>query len=452
MRLLIGNDHPSAIGWQRDVRAWTQRIVWFARPGDVVVLKSPPDKSFVDRVCGLLGFDPEHLDFLIAPQRYRNGNFDNWGLLDHEFQESLISRAGAIGEIIALWPSAEVGWLVESLNISHCLPGSAFLREGGGLLSNSKVLFRSLAASAGAPTPRGGVCHTMEDAFKLSGHLLDAGHGIMVKRCYGGGGAGNAILLPAGASDSLTTSQAGHAYVETIDTTADALHDYWKRLWDWASDQGRFPFVVEVFVHNAETIYVETFCGPDGSESEVFGEIFFEDGKIVGELIPANPVRETTKTALLDGARNLASTYSRLGWRGRLSLDAVIKPNGSVYFTEANARFTGSTHLHDAILPNLVQDGSDFDRVVFQSTTPAEWKLDSIGALLARLDNLGLAFDRKTRSGIVPVTPVVHGSGQAVIATLAESVGAARAINQKANAEMLKPHVEIGHERASSHP
>ncbi|MGW6027734.1 preATP grasp domain-containing protein [Streptomyces sp. NPDC055099] len=46
MRFLIGNHIDPSIRARGDMRAWTQRLFWFARPGDLLVLCCAPDAEF----------------------------------------------------------------------------------------------------------------------------------------------------------------------------------------------------------------------------------------------------------------------------------------------------------------------------------------------------------------------------------------------------------------------
>lgn len=421
MRLLIGSDGPTSLGRQADVRAWTQRLLWFAEEGDAIVLMDAPDPVFVEHVTGLTGVDLSKLRFHVIPSRWTGGNFDAWSLLDKRFQDSLSADAAAATQVVALWPSLEVGWLVKSLDIEHKLPGAAFWREGGGVMANSKVLFRALAAGAGVSIPLGGVCRSPEDAFRLAGHLLHEGHAFMVKRCYGGSGAGNEIV----STKRLSISHAGHASAETVEATPESLHAYWDRRWPWASSDGAHPVVVEVFVPDARTLYVEVVCGDDGVGTGNIGELKFEHGRIAREVFPAPEVPTTVLAHLQYAADRLAQTYLTAGYRGYLSLDSVVTSDGRVFFTEANARFTSSTHLYERIAHRIARVAEAPGRVVVQMLSPPSWQLRSLNELLENLSRHGLAFDPALRRGVLAVTPIVHGTGQLLLAAVAENEMAA---------------------------
>ena len=442
MRLWIGSDGPASLGQQADVRAMTQRVLWFAREGDAVVLMDTPNPAFVAHVTGLTGVDPARLRFHVLPSRWAGGNFDAWSLLDPRFQDALGADAAAAAEVVALWPCPEVAWLVRSLGIEDRLPGAAFWREGGGALANSKVVFRALAGGAGVPVAPGGVCRSREDAYSLSGHLLRRGHAFVVKRDYGGGGLGNEIV----ASGPLAVSHAGHASAERVEPTPQSLGAYWDRRWDWASEGGARPFVVEAFVPDARTLYVEVACTDGGGGGGNIGELQFERGRVAREVFPAQGVPPAALDALHGGARRLAVAYQSIGYRGHLSLDSVVTPEGRVCFTEANARFTTSTHLYEPIAERVARAAEAPGRVIVQATSPRSWQLADLGAFLGPLARHGLAFDCATRTGVLAVTPVVAGTGQLVMAAIAE--GAAAAGELLASVERcFAPAEEVGDER-----
>ncbi|MFE9024556.1 hypothetical protein ACFYNL_39245 [Streptomyces sp. NPDC007808] len=65
MRIIIGNHIDPAIRDRRDLRAWTQRALWGARDGDLVVLCAPPDPGFLEYATTLTGTDPNRLHLIV---------------------------------------------------------------------------------------------------------------------------------------------------------------------------------------------------------------------------------------------------------------------------------------------------------------------------------------------------------------------------------------------------
>ena len=417
MRLLIGSDGPASLGRRSDVRSWTHRLLWFAEDGDVIVLMNAPDPDFVKHVTDLTGVDASTLRFHVMPSRWIAGNFDAWSLLDKEFQDELYDDAQAVTNVLALWPCPQIGWLVESLEIEQKLAGAAFWREGGGVLANSKALFRTLAADVGVALPRGGVCISRDDAFQLSGHLMYEELGFVVKRSYGGAGAGNEIV----ATQELTVSQAGHASMVLIEASPESLYNYWEDRWRWASHNNTQPVVLEQFISDARTVYSEVFCSDEGVGRCNVGEIRFKDGAIACELFPAQDVSDAVQSQLEKASTRLAEAYHALGYRGYLSLDSVITDEDNIFFTEANARFTGSTHLYESIARRIDPHQHHKNRVVVQSTTPESIRITSFTEFFDKLSNHQLVLNEHTPNGVVAVTPLFENSGQIVLATVAEN-------------------------------
>lgn len=67
MRILIGNHIDPSIRARGDMRAWTQRLFWFARPGDLLILCCEPDTAFVDYALAHTAVKHEELTVLTAP-------------------------------------------------------------------------------------------------------------------------------------------------------------------------------------------------------------------------------------------------------------------------------------------------------------------------------------------------------------------------------------------------
>lgn len=434
MRLLIASDEPISLGIKSDVRAWTQRILWFCEEGDSIILMDTPDPIFVAYVTKLIRLDPARLRYHVLPSRWVGGNFDAESLLIDEFQKSVAADAEAATTIVSLWPSSEVAWFATALGIEDKLPGARFCREGGGTLANSKVLFRALAGGADVPIPLGGVCRTSHEAFLLSTRLLREGLSFVVKKEYGGGGAGNEIV----STQPCPVSHAGHAAVELIELGPKDLKTYWERRWQWASCDDTNPIVIEAFVADARTLYVEVSCYADRVGVGMIGELEFEDGKISREIFPASDISDGVRTQLESFANRLGQAYSAIGYRGRLSLDSVVTEDGRVFFTEANARYTSSTHLIEPIAQRVVRVSEYPERVIVQFLSQKSWQIESLKALIETMDSNDLSYDNSVRKGLILVTPVIESSNQILLAAVAEDTAAAYKLIDHLDCAMLK--------------
>jgi hypothetical protein len=416
MRLLVGNDVDEFLLPKADVRAWTQRILWFAEDGDVLLLKSTPNPDFVAHVTSLTGVDASTLRIHIAPGASVEGNFDGWALLDKAFQDAVFEDLGGVTEVLALWPSSQVAWLAESLEVGAALPGSAFIKQGGGEVANSKAVFRAVAAAAGVPIPDGGVCRTLVDAVQLSSHLLLHSDALIVKRAFGGAGAANEILAVC---DGLRTSHAGNRGATRIKRSAEALWAYWDSRWGWASDDETHPFVVEAFIRDARSVYVEFSCDAAGVGPGRVGELLFGDGALTREVFPAHDIPADALVALHRHGDRLARAYWHMGYRGPFSADAVLTVDGRVLFTEVNAQYTGSTHLYRVIADRVVGVGGESRRCVVQCLSPASWSVPSLRAFLDGVEASGHAYDVAARRGVIAVTPQVELDGSILFCVVA---------------------------------
>ncbi|MFD0723570.1 preATP grasp domain-containing protein [Streptomyces globosus] len=155
VRLLIGNDwseeleEPAGTGWA------VQRLLWFARDGDVLVLPVPPEEEFLSYVTSLTGTRRDSLEVVVPPPgRTGTGALTADRLTDPAFVAELRKRTAGrpVDEVFALWPDAAVAAAADALGCPGALEGHAFLTQSGGLLGSSKAVFRALAAGVGAPS------------------------------------------------------------------------------------------------------------------------------------------------------------------------------------------------------------------------------------------------------------------------------------------------------------
>jgi hypothetical protein len=396
-RLIIANDLDDWIVRKKDVRAWAQRMLWFAEPGDVVVAMAPPDAAFLAHVAGVKGFDPGELTVHVIPAGRFEGMVDHLALDTDEFAALVRPYAASATEVLAAWPSPHVASFVERLGIADRWPGHALFAQGACEPLNSMGGFRAWAAAAGAPISRGSVCRSKDDAVRASADLLASTRAIVVKKAHGGAGAGNHIVTT---SAEVELERAGGKYVTVLDGSAASVASFWDEHWEWASAGGAYPVVVEEFQAGARSIYAEFDCSAEGARLCAIGELSFGHRQLERETVPAQGVAELARERLIAGARRLADYYWALGYRGPLSADAVVSPSDEVVFTEVNAQYTGSTHLY-RVLGALAGD----DRVVTQVTTPPFWPIASTEGFLAGVAASGCSFDPVERRGIVAVTP-----------------------------------------------
>jgi hypothetical protein len=405
MRLIIANDHDDWITKKADIRAWAQRMLWFAEENDIIITMSAPDIEFSQYVATLKGIDLSKIIFKVLPDgRFDRKMFDHLALMDREFIASVARDAVGTTEVLVSWPSPLVAEFVERIGLADRWLGQAVFSQGASELFNSKANFRAFATAAEVPISRGTVCRTKDEAILATCSLLTTSKAIIVKMALRCAGDGNHILTT---NPDLAVGHAGSRYYTVVPDTPDAIAAFWKDQWIWASASNMHPVVVEAFQPNGRTIYAEYDCAKGGVHLGGIGELKFSDRRASSDTVPIVDLAPAVRTALLDESLKLATSYWRLGYRGPLSADAIIGTDGQLIFTEVNAQFTGSTHVYRILHEQIVGEG----RQVAQMFAPPEWAIESTGFFIAGLKRSGYIYDVSSRRGVIVVTPKI-GAGK----------------------------------------
>lgn len=407
-RLLIGNHQDNPVWLSKEMRSWPQRVLWFAEPGDVLVLPCAPDGDFLEHVCSLVGVDPTSLRFhVVPPGRYGEKSMDPLSLTTESFVREVRKDAEDIHEVVPLWPSAAVARFADAIGVRDRLPGADFLAQDGVEIANSKACFRAFAAACGVPLAAGEVCREPEQLVAAINQLLPLSGGVMVKQANNAAGSGNEIVLR---DPGLATGHAGGRFVHLLASGRGTVERYVDDRWDWASSEGRFPVVVEEFQPDRRTVYAEHSTTDEGVELGDVGTLRYVAGRLTYETVPYFDMPGDARERLIGWSRVLSEHYRNLGYRGVLGPDALLSSSGDIAFTEMNARFTGSTHLYRAIGHRVVDTTRTPRRTVTQVQAFADWNVRDLKDLLTGATELGLGYDPATRKGVVasmPVIPVV---------------------------------------------
>src|ERR1700744_1932747 len=350
MRLLIANEVDPMLSWV-DWRTYSQRLLWFAADGDALVLPGLPGDDFLRHVCALTAVDPASLSFHVPPPgRYAGKVIDPYSLLDDSFAADLENALGksptAVEEILSFWPSPVLPLLAERLGLRHLVPGADFMAQNGGELANSKATFRALAAGAGVPMVPGAVCHSSYEAEHALQGLLGNTGAVLVKQAHNGAGAGNELVIQ---DDSLRTDHAEAKFLHQLAPGPEGIRAYLNERWDWASQGRRYAVVIEEFRPDSRTVYIEFLADDTGVRLSGSGTIVFEKRRPVRESVPLRGVPGPARAELECAALRLAAVYQAIGYRGYMSTDAVMDQSGRFFFTEMNARVTGSLHIYGPI-------------------------------------------------------------------------------------------------------
>ncbi|WP_372350808.1 hypothetical protein [Streptomyces sp. KL116D] len=419
MRILIGNHIDPSIRARGDMRAWTQRLFWFARPGDLLVLCCEPDDAFLDYALAHTGVQRSELTVLVTPAgAWGDKLLDPASLTDPGFVKAVrgmldtAGGPGAVSEVFALWPSASVAHFAAACGIEDRFPGAAFFAQGGGEIGNNKANFRALAAAAGVPILPGRVCRSRTEAIAATGELLTSpGSGaVVVKQAHNGAGVGNQLLVR---DPQLAVDHVGARHLHHLAPGVNSITAYWDQRWSWASGDGRWPVVIEAFARDADAVYSEYYAADTGSEPTEMGRLLYVGRRLSHQVVPLDGVRETVRAALLDGGTRLAEAYRAIGYRGHLSADALVLPDQSVVFTEVNAQVSGSLHIYQQIARHVVDVAAAPRRQVVEYHVPPTWTVPDFATFRTVLDETGLTYNPATRTGVIvsmPAIPLTDGA------------------------------------------
>ncbi|MDH6578572.1 peptide ligase PGM1-related protein [Kitasatospora sp. MAP5-34] len=428
-RILVGNDFSEDVRTDRGWTGWwVQRLIWFARDGDVLVLPVPPDDAFLDYVTALTGTRRDSLSFVIPPAGEQGedaaGTLTPGRLADPDFVAGLRKAVGGreVTHLSALWPDPAVARLARQLDAAPVMPGHGFVSQGGGLLVNSKSAFRAVAAGAGAPLPPGAVCTGTETAERVILDLLEGGEAVVVKHDFLSGGRGNEIL-----STDPTVRPIGARRVVPVTGPGD-VRAYLADRWPWLTGGGRSRPVVERYYRDSSAYFAEYLVTDTGAELGGTGELLSAP-YAVGQVMPAQGLEREVLDQLFQGAERLAQALRAIGYRGVLSPDAIVTPEREVLFTEFNGRVTGSTHIYGVIGRTVTGPGFGRDRIILDRVWPEGWSTPSFAAALAGLTEAGLAYRPEQRTGVVLTNPF-DGTNGVMYAVVAEDLDQAWAVDR----------------------
>jgi hypothetical protein len=405
-------------------RCAAQRFLWFARDGDVLVLPQVPQHAYLDYVTSLTGTDAASLRFVVPPPGYAGPDIITEDRLADRATRDAVREAlagRALDRVLAFYPDASVAALARSLGAAAAMPGHAFFAQGGSALANSKAAFRAIAAGVGIPVAAGTVAGSRQAARDAIGELLAAGHPVILKQEFHSASDGNEILSPA---PGLEPFGAQRVVVAADDA---AVEDYLERRWDWLTDGGLHLLVVERYFVGVRPVYAEFLVDERGIEYTGQGELLMAP-TLDGIVIPAPGLSPDEVGALVDRSRRLCEALRAIGYRGTMSVDGFVTADGEILLTETNSRISGSTHLHDVIIPRVVGPAHAGRRTVIER---GGWAVPSFGAAVERLADSGLAYDPRTRAGVILIGDFAQMNGTVRYSVVAEDIVAAREVEQK---------------------
>ncbi|MEU3573267.1 peptide ligase PGM1-related protein [Kitasatospora sp. NPDC036755] len=398
-----------------------QRMIWWARDGDVLVLPSGPDPEFLAYVTGLTGVRADSLRFVVPPPGAQGGQvLTGDRLADPGFQAELrrVLEGRAVDEVLAIAPNGAVAELAAALGLAHAMPGQPFAAQGGNALVNSKAGFRALAAGTGVPIPPGRVAGTPAEVEAAIEHLLGQGHSVMVKVEYQGGGLGNEVL----ARDERVEAVGAERVVPLPDRAAVA--GYVAERWTWLTGGRGQRVVVERYFADCAALYAQFLVEDAGVSLSGCGEMLMRP-VVVGEITPPVTPAPEVLAELVDRGARLCEVLRGIGYRGTISADAVLTPKGEILFHETNARLTGSSHLLDVFFGRLLREEHRGSRHILEL---GGLRVPSFAEAVAAIGAAGLAFDPETGTGVLFSSDYGPADGSVMYGVVAETPEAARAL------------------------
>jgi hypothetical protein len=318
------------------------RMMWFAGPDDAFLLPYQPSATFIDYVCELL--DLSRVPRIVVPGDVEHGA----AILNHETlsddallrQLAVVVGAGVGWRLEPYYADRSAAWLAERLGLG-LTGGHAFYREGGAEILNSKVAFRRIAAGAGVPLAPGRVCSSADMLAEALSDYTGMTGMVIVKRDLDAGGEGNALVIVGEAEPTPIGVNWVHRCADPT-----GLADIAALLWPKLTDERNNELVAEAYFPNARSYYTEFLVPADVGRPELlnFGEQRMEPNWC-GFVIPSATISPYQVGQLATHSAHLAEAARSLGYRGRISFDAIPTPDGGVLFNEFNGRIGGPSHI-----------------------------------------------------------------------------------------------------------
>ncbi|MFJ8436148.1 peptide ligase PGM1-related protein [Kitasatospora sp. NPDC094019] len=405
---------------------WAQRMLWWAKDGDVLVLPWSPDPEYLAYVTGLTGVRAGSLTFVVPPPCALGDQLLTTDRLADpvfraELRRVLEARAvegRAVEEVLAMSPNGAVAELAAALGLAHAMDGQAFAAQGGNALVNSKAAFRAVAAGVGVPIPPGRVAGSPAEVEDAIEQLLARGRSVMVKVEFQAGGFGNEVLI----RDERVDPAGAERVVALADRAAVA--GYVAGRWTWLTGGRGQRVVVERYFADSVPLYAQFLIDGSAVVLSGCGEMVMRP-VVIGEITPpVTPDAEVRAELVAQGAR-LCEALRLIGYRGTVSADAVLTPEGEVLFHETNGRITGSSHLHDVYFGHLLREEHRGSRCILELTG---LKVPSFAEAAAAVGAAGLGFAPETGTGVLFSCNFTPADGSVMYCAVAESPEAARAL------------------------
>jgi hypothetical protein len=369
------------------------RTLWCVRAGDVVILPVPPEVRFLEYLCGITAVDPASVRVVVPPPGrsgtdllYEDRMTDN-GFI-RELTE-IVAREG-VDEVLPYHFDRATARLLLSVGLGDRAPGLGFIAQGGGETVNSKAVFRAIAAGADVPTAEGTTVRALREAEKVIWDLLSCHGSLILKQDLEVAGLGNEII-----SMRDDMRPVGARRVEHV-KDREELCGYLRDRWDWLTRQGAARVVVERYYPDSVPLYVEMSILDHEDRLDGYGEMRM-DPILNGHIVPGYRSHDDAFAELTTSSHRLCRVLRTMGYRGPLSVDAIVTPDGRLLVSEINCRQGGPTHIHE-LGRKIFGPGYLTDAVLSEDRKK---RLPPLGEFVTELDREGIHYDPARKEGVV---------------------------------------------------
>lgn len=398
---MCGNDMPPEIHALSSMCC--DRLLVMAEPDDLVVLPHSVSDEYIEYVSALLDRPLSRRNVVVPKDGdTRQLILNDESLNDGHVAAQIRERAGDLTgwrmeayfldrPVLAL--ADELGVPLHGIDDATDLACRDFLRCGGAESFNSKVLFRQLAATVNAPVPSGRVAGSEQElAVALRTLIGDTGR-VIIKQELNSGSAGNTAVTVH--DEDTLTGASNVVRIPRKDADFEALAG---ELWPVVARQRNIRVVVEAYHKATQVYYSELWVpGPAGAPRLLnFGEMRMEP-TFIGFEIPGQRMRAADLGDMTAHSMDLAREAGRRGFVGYMNIDSITTGDGKLFFNEVNGRMGCCTNI-DYLARALV--GEDYTR--YRVVLTYNWiDVGSFTAAVKAIDAAGLAFNKRSKTGVV---------------------------------------------------
>lgn len=375
---------------QSEIILCNQRMLWMARPGDVVVLPRAPEPEIVAYWAKLNGCATSDIT-LLAPRTDGPCAF----LRQEElFAPGFIAECRAViaalpedrrpNDLLAYFPDNYMAEFAREIGVEV---DDRFHREGGATLLNQKTAFRKIAAGLGVPIPEGAISDNAADLRRAILRMVAAGKDFIIKLDRHSGGFGNLIVH----GPRTSGRSQGSSSVQRYDTVEEG-----RALCERIVPRVTEAAVVEEYLPTETVLYSEYLIEGPGRFRHLNDGTMDMEPLWVGFEIPGSYAQHH-RTQFLDHSARIVAAVSQLGYRGYINIDGLVA-NGSCHVNEINGRCGGCTHIFEIVRRQFG------DRVLGAKHIKSynHGICRERGQLVATLAAHGLLFEPGKESGVIP--------------------------------------------------